>query len=82
MATLQQKQRQPIYYYTNHAQFDMTTAHSAGHILDFRVEVDRLTGDIPASVQTECTGNGSGLTTQTTQELVLLVLGPTLLNKY
>lgn len=59
----------------------MTTAHSACHVLDFRVEVDRLPGDVPASVQTECTGNRSGLTTQATEELVLLVLGPTLLNK-
>lgn len=58
----------------------MATAHSAGHVLDFRVEVDRLPGDVPASVQTECTGNRSGLTTQATEKLVLLVLGPTLLN--
>ena len=51
---------------THHSKLDMNTTNSAGHVLNFRIELNGLSRNISTPVQSDHSSDWSRLTTQTT----------------
>ena len=65
----------------HHCKLDMNTTNSAGHVLNFRIELNGFSRNKSTPVQSDHSSYWSRLTTQTAQELILFVVGFTLFQK-